>query len=177
MHLAETEPTSHLYRADAAGVERVRDGITTSNGLGWSPDNTRMYYTDSIAHRIEVFEFDPASGVLSNPQVFAEDPAAWVPDGLTVDAEGCVWGAKWNGGRVLRYDPAGRVILDLRFPARRMTSCMFAGPRLDTLVVTSATGPESDEPLAGRVFLLDPGVSGLAETPAAPGVVASATGD
>ena len=173
MHMPETDPTSRLYRADAAGLTAQLDHITTSNGLGWSPDNTVMYYTDSIARRIQAFDFDAATGTITNPRVFAEDPPEYVPDGLTVDADGCVWAAKWNGHRVLRYAPDGCVLADYRFPVARMTSCMFAGPGLRTLVVTSAVGPAGDEPLAGRVFLLDPGVAGLAETPVAAGVLSA----
>jgi len=175
MHDTETAPTSRFYRLDAAGVTTVFADVITSNGLGWSPDNTVMYYTDSKIWQIRAFDFDAASGTLSNPRVFAADPRGeYVPDGLTVDAEGCVWGAKWQGSRVIRYAPDGTVLLDLRFPVARMTSCMFAGPRLDTLVVTSARGPRDDEPLAGRVFLVDAGVTGLPETPATAAVSAAA---
>ncbi|MCL2317163.1 MAG: SMP-30/gluconolactonase/LRE family protein [Actinomycetia bacterium] len=179
MHDPETDPTSRFYRVDAAGVQVVFDDIITSNGLGWSPDNRTMYYTDSKTWQILSLDFDPDTGVLRNPRVFAEDPQGqYVPDGLTVDAEGCVWGAKWQGHRVVRYAPDGRLLLDLRFPVSRMTSCMFAGPRLDVLVVTSARGPEDDEPLAGRVFLVDPGTHGLGERPVpaelAPGILGEA---
>ena len=168
MHCPETNPTSRFYRVDSSGVHTVFDDIITSNGLGWSPDNRTMYYTDSKKWQIRAFDFDPDSGELSNPRVFAEDPRdEYVPDGLTVDAEGCVWGAKWRGHRVIRYAPDGRVMLDLRFPVARMTSCMFVGPRLDTLAITSAQGPSDDEPLAGRVFLIDPGTRGLGERPVA----------
>lgn len=164
MHLPETEPTSRFYRGDAGGITTIFDDIITSNGLGWSPDNKVMYYTDSKTWQIRAFDFDAESGVMSNPRVFAEDPAGqFVPDGLTVDAEGCVWGAKWQGARVIRYAPDGRVLLDLRFPVDRMTSCMFVGPGLDTLAVTSARGPADDEPLAGRVFLVQPGTTGIGE--------------
>ena len=177
MHMPETEPSSRFYRVDEAGVTTIRSDVITSNGLGWSPNNKTMYYTDSKAWAIWAFDFDTDAGVMTNRRVFATDPKdSHVPDGLTVDAEGCVWAAKWRGSRVIRYAPDGRVVADLRFPVARMTSCMFAGPRLDTLVVTSARGPEDDEPLAGRVFLLDVGVAGIAETPVSPQVLASAMG-
>lgn len=177
MHRVETDPTSRFYRVDGTGVATVFDNVITSNGLGWSPDNQTMYYTDSKTWQIRAFDFDADSGTMANPRVFATDPTGeFVPDGLTVDAEGCVWGAKWQGSRVLRYAPDGRLILDLRFPVARMTSCMFAGPGLSTLVVTSARGEEDDEPLAGRVFLVDAGVGGIAETPVSAQVLAVAMG-
>jgi len=168
MHLTETEATSRFYRLDRGGVTTVFDDVITSNGLGWSPDDSVMYYTDSKTWQIRAFDFDTETGALSNPRVFAEDPRGeYVPDGLTVDAEGCVWGAKWQGARVIRYAPDGTVLLDLRFPVSRMTSCMFVGAQLDTLAVTSARGPADDEPLAGRVFLVDPCTRGLGEHPVA----------
>jgi len=178
MHLPETEPSSRFYRVDGTGVATIFSDVITSNGLGWSPDDKVMYYTDSKAWAIWAFDFDAAAGVAGNRRVFAADPRGeFVPDGLTVDAEGCVWGAKWAGSRVVRYAPDGTVLLDLRFPVARITSCMFGGPRLDTLIVTSARGPEDDEPLAGRVFLVDPGTTGIAETPVPAQILATAMTD
>ena len=177
MHRPETDAVSRFYRVDGTGVETIFSNIITSNGLGWSPDSTTMYYTDSKTWQIRAFDFDAASGTMSHPRVFATDPEGeFVPDGLTVDAEGCVWGAKWQGSRVVRYAPDGRIIADLRFPVARMTSCMFSGSGLDTLVVTSARGEADDEPLAGRVFLVDAGVKGIAETPVPAQVLAAALG-
>jgi len=173
MHDPETDPTSRFYRLDASGCHVIFDDVITSNGLGWSPDDKVMYYTDSKTWQIRAFDFDAGTGELSSPRVFASDPRGeYVPDGLTVDAEGCVWGAKWGGSRVVRYAPDGRVLRDLRFPVQRMTSAMFGGPDLSTLIVTSARGPADDEPLAGRVFLIDAGVKGMAETPVAADVLA-----
>ncbi|MCL2464638.1 MAG: SMP-30/gluconolactonase/LRE family protein, partial [Micrococcales bacterium] len=116
--------------------------------------------------QIHAYAFDAATGAMSKRRVFAEDPidGPWAPDGLTVDADGCVWGAKWQGSRVVRYAPDGRVLLELMFPVSRVTSCMFVGSRLDTLAVTTAKG---DERLSGRVFLVSPGVKGVGEAPVA----------
>ena len=170
MHDAETDATSCLYRYDEIGVTQVLGGITTSNGLGWSPDNTVLYHTDSIARRIMSYQFDVESGEFSGGRVFAEDPVGYVPDGLTVDADGFVWGAKWNGGKVVRYAPDGTPVLELTLPIARPTSCMFVGPDLGTLAVTSAAGGNTDaegERLAGSVFLLDVDAQGLPERPVA----------
>lgn len=164
MHRAETSPAGALFSYDGT-VTQHATGITTSNGLGWSPDGALFYYTDSMARTIWVF--DTADGVLSNRRVFATDPdGGYVPDGLTVDADGNVWSSKWNGGRVVRYAPDGRVDEVLELPVAKPTSVAFAGPRLDTLVVTSANTGDGDGELAGSVFLLDAGVTGIAEVPA-----------
>ncbi len=173
-HDPETAATSSFYRfdGDGDGVQRVLDGIITSNGLGWSPDDAVMYHTDSLVRTIFAYDFDAERGGLSGRRVFAEDPGTCVPDGLTVDAEGFVWAAKWDGGVVVRYAPDGSVAARLELPVCRPTSCMFVGDRLDTLAVTSAVSPGRDEPLAGSVFLIDVGVLGLperrADVPAAP---------
>jgi len=173
MHEPETEPSASLYRADYRGIVEVFGGVITSNGLGWSPDDRVMYHTDSGRHLISAFDFDAAAGTLSNRRVFAQTPPDYVPDGMTVDADGCIWSACWNGHRLIRYAPDGRALLELHFPVARITSCAFAGPNLDVLVVTSARDPDRDEPLAGRVFLLDVGVTGLPEAPVAPAAVSA----
>lgn len=169
MHDAETEPAGALYRLDPEGASPILGGITTSNGLGWSPDGTVMYYTDSMTHRICSYSFDASTGELGAEKVFAADPAGYVPDGLTVDADGFVWSAKWNGGMIVRYSPDGHVEQELKLPVSRPTSCMFVGADLRTLAVTSARADvpsADDEPLAGSVFLIDVGVAGIPEVAA-----------
>jgi len=164
MHDPETAPTSALYRADDDGVpQQVLDGVVTSNGLGWSPDGRIFYYTDSLARTIWAFDHDPADGTLSRRRVLATDPAGYVPDGLTVDVDGAVWAAKWDGSMLVRYRPDGTVDAELVLPVRRPTSAMFAGPDLSTLVVTSAGLDPADGELAGAVFLIPTATSGLAQ--------------
>ncbi len=165
MHRTEAEPAASLFSFGGGTATSRLTGITTSNGLGWSPDGSLFYYTDSAARTIWVFDCDP-SGEISNRRVFVTDPEDQAPDGLTVDATGCVWGAKWNGGRVVRYSPEGRVDRVLELPVAKPTSVAFAGPGLDTLVVTSARMDDGDGELAGAVLLVDAGVSGLPEQPA-----------
>jgi L-arabinonolactonase len=162
------DPVGALYRYDGGpGATLVFGEVHTSNGLGWSPDGSRMYYTDSPRHRIDVLDFDQATGAVSNRRTFADDPAGVLPDGLTVDSEGCVWSAKWDGSAVVRYTPGGDVDRLVEMPVARPTSCMFAGPDLRTLVVTSALdgpGVTSARPeLAGATFLLGVDVPGLPE--------------
>jgi sugar lactone lactonase YvrE len=163
-------PTAALYRCDERGLTVVVEGVTASNGIGWSPAGDRMYYVDSPTHTIMAYDFDAATGDVSTPTVFATDPHEYTPDGLAVDSEGFVWSAKWDGGRIVRYAPDGQSVLTLTFPVRRITSCMFAGPNLDVLAVTSARSRDDDahgRDLAGSVFLVPVTVAGLPERPAA----------
>ncbi|MFC1996605.1 SMP-30/gluconolactonase/LRE family protein [Chloroflexota bacterium] len=158
-----------LYRLDPDGdFQTMKPGIGISNGLGWSPDNRVMYYTDSAKRTIWAYDFDQESGSIGNQRVFAVTPQAYVPDGLTVDTEGFVWSAKWDGWKVVRYAPDGSIDLEVQLPVQRPTSCIFGGPGLNQLYITSAsTGLADDElaeqPLAGSVFVLESGVQGLPE--------------
>jgi sugar lactone lactonase YvrE len=160
-----------LYRLDAdLALTRVVAGVTLSNGLGWSPDATRMYYADSAPRTLDVFDFDLASGTVSNRARFADIPAdVGAPDGLAVDAEGGVWLAVWSSGAVYRYTPEGDVADVIPLPAKNVASCCFGGPDLTDLYVTTAS-VELDEreraadPHAGGVYRLRPGVRGLPTT-------------
>ena len=153
------------------GFDVKLDGIGISNGLGWSPDNSTMYVTDSAVRTIWAFDFDAETATLHNRRAFATDDDC-EPDGLTVDAEGGVWSAKWNGGKVVRYDPNGDVSEVLDAPVSRPTSCMFGGKDLDILFVTSASvgldDAERSATPAGSVLAVQPGVQGLPEVEAIP---------
>jgi sugar lactone lactonase YvrE len=163
IHDQESVAVGHLYSYGEAAQSTVRGSVTTSNGIGWSPDNRTMYYTDSMAFTIVAYDFDIASGQILNPREFARDEVQR-PDGLTVDAEGYVWSAKWDGGVVVRYDPSGTIVDTIRLPVSRPTSCMFVGDDLSTLAITSAKPDDPDtEPLAGSVFLVPTSTHGLPE--------------
>ena len=157
---AEDEPVGSLYRVDAdLSLTRVLEGTTISNGLGWSPDARRMYFVDSPTRRVDVFAFDAATGEASNRSVFVPTTAfPGVPDGLAVDEEGCVWLAMHDGAALLRFSPDGRHVGTLDIPVPRPTSCCFAGPSLDRLVVTTAA---SDDGSGGDLFVCDVGVAGM----------------
>ena len=164
---SEQKPAGSLYRLDLDGsLSRVVEGVTISNGLGWSPDDTTMYYTDSAARTIWAFDYDPETGEMSGRRDFARDNDCF-PDGLTVDAEGFVWSAKWDGGRLVRYAADGSVDRVIQMPVRRPTSVSFGGAGLDLLYVTSArTGLSEEERSAtpaGSVLVVEPGARGLAE--------------
>jgi sugar lactone lactonase YvrE len=160
-----------LYRLDpAGGLERVVAPTTLSNGLGWSPAGDRMYFVDSVTHRVDVFDFDPVGGGLSGRRPFAAvDPADGLPDGLAVDAEGGVWVCLFGGAALHRYDAAGALDAVVRLPVTNPTCPCFGGPGLTTLYITTARhrlpdGRLAQEPLAGAVLAVAPGVSGLAAT-------------
>jgi sugar lactone lactonase YvrE len=150
-----------LYRLDPDhSVAEVIPRVTISNGIGWSPDGSRMYYVDSPTRRVDVLDYDPATGTIAGRRPFAViDPGDAIPDGLAVDAEGCVWVALWDGGAVLRFGPDGRLKQTLELPTPRVTSCAFGGQDLETLYITTAAGPGSS---GGELFRLQAGVTGLA---------------
>jgi sugar lactone lactonase YvrE len=157
-----------LYRLDPDGVIRTMDtGIKGSNGIGWSPDNSIMYFADTFAQVIYAYNFDPASGEISNRRIFVEVPQeAGMPDGITVDCEGFVWNGHWGGWRLTRYDPSGKIEREVRLPVQNVTSCIFGGENLDELYITTAwylmsEEERSEQPYAGDLFRLRPGVKGL----------------
>jgi sugar lactone lactonase YvrE len=164
-----------LYRLDPNGrTELVLDGLTISNGLGWSPDRGTMYLADSGPGVVHAFEFDGEHGAISSGRVLIEMPdEVGVPDGMTVDAEGDLWVAIFRGGRVCRYSREGALREELPVPARETTSCAFAGPGLNRLYVTTATENWSDEqrraePAAGLVYRFDTDATGRPAEPFRP---------
>ncbi|MGE5791205.1 MAG: SMP-30/gluconolactonase/LRE family protein [Bacteroidota bacterium] len=163
-------PIGQLYRVEPGFRATAMDrGFTISNGIGWSPDDRTMYFTDTPARRIYRYDFDPATGGIANRRVFVEvDPGHGGPDGMTVDAAGFVWSAQFDRWCVNRYAPDGRLDRSIPLPVQRPTTCMFGGADLATLYVTSARMDLADaalaaQPQAGGVFALEPGVCGLPE--------------
>ncbi|MDA8291689.1 MAG: SMP-30/gluconolactonase/LRE family protein [Actinomycetota bacterium] len=164
-----TPGAGSLYRfSSREGLERVREGVTISNGIGWSPDGTEMYYVDSGAATLEALDFDEATGRIGDPRLVAALDGAeeGVPDGLCVDAEGAIWVAVWGGGEVRRYSPAGELIAVVGVAASQPSSCAIGGASGTTLYVTSAREGMSasqlaGEPLAGAVFACPVDVPGL----------------
>jgi sugar lactone lactonase YvrE len=169
----ESSPRGALYRVDAdLRVELVLDGLTISNGIDWSPDDTRMYFVDSVTRRVDVLDYDSASGAATNRRPFHTfaDDIPGMPDGLCVDREGSLWVAIWGGSRVLGISPEGHVHTQISLPTSQITSCAFGGPGLSTLFVTSAAialgaAVLAAEPHAGGLFAIDVGVAGFAPTP------------
>lgn len=135
-----------LLRFDPDGrASEVLDGLGIPNGMGFTLDRKRMYFTDSLARRIFVFDYDPASGRLSNRRVFVEiSEREGVPDGMTVDAEGYVWTAIWFGGRVKRFSPEGKLDREVHFPVTQTSAITFGGPDLTEIYVTTAATDAGD---------------------------------
>jgi sugar lactone lactonase YvrE len=165
--MSKEEGGAALFRVNPdGGVHRAADGLTMSNGLGWSPDGGTLYLTDSPAKTILAFDFDGDAGTLSGRRVFAElSGADSVPDGLAVDAEGCVWSAQWGGACLVRFAPDGGELLRVRMPVPNPTSCAFGGSGGTDLYVTTAsigmTEDEVEEAFeSGDLFVLRPGVAG-----------------
>ncbi len=163
--------TGSLYRLDPDGsVTEVFSGVTESNGLGWSPDATVFYYTDSgeAQSRVRAFSFDLRTGELSDERdLITFEPGEGLADGLVVDADGCLWIAMWDGGCVRRYSPHGEMLGRFPVPVSRPTCPGFGGPDLDELYVTTAwEGMRAElratEPLAGHLLRAKPGARGLA---------------
>jgi len=143
MALDERPGAAALYRWDGEQLVRQLDGVTISNGVGWSPDRTRMYFVDSPTKRVDVFDYD---GEISNRRTFATIDRG-VPDGLAVDDEGCIWVALHGGGAVRRFTPAGALDRALELPEEQVTSCCFWE---GSLVVTTRS----------HVWIADVGVGG-----------------
>ena len=165
------EPIGSLYRVTADGkAEKKVDGIIVSNGLGWSPDDKTFYFADTPRQQVYAYDFDLESGEIANRRIFVTLPEAeGKPDGLTVDAEGFVWVAHWDGWCVTRYDPEGKVERVVNLPVPRPTSCVFGGADMQTLFVTSArirlsAAQLAEAPLSGSIFSIDTGIKGLPET-------------
>lgn len=154
----------NLYRLDPDhSVHVVVENVTVSNGIEWSPDNSRVYYNDTATLQISVFDYDFENGLTAR-RVFVDlSEEELRPDGLTVDAEGAVWVALANGGAVRRYTPGGKLDGMIEIPARKVTACTFGGERLDRLFITTSREgvPPGEDLLAGSLFRADVGLSGL----------------
>jgi sugar lactone lactonase YvrE len=165
-------PIGSLYRLDPdRSVVEVLTGIAISNGLAWSADGRTMFYIDSPTYGIDVFDVDPTTGDVSNRRRLVDLPRGYgLPDGMTIDEEGSLWVAFWSGSAVRRFAPDGHLVSEVRFPVSQVTSCAFGGEDLSDLYVTSARiglSPDAleDQPHAGGLFRLQPGVRGLPQTP------------
>jgi len=157
-----------LYRLDPDfSVHKMLGDVGIANGIVWSLDNTTMYYIDSAANTVRAFDYDLATGVISNGRVVIRTDGMGLPDGMAIDAEGMLWVAHFGGSCVRRWNPhTGQVIGTIQLPASQITACAFGGPDLATLYITSAAiGLDEQalarEPHAGGLFVADPGVKGV----------------
>ncbi len=150
-----------LYRIDPSlKITRMVDGIKTSNGLAWNTGINKFYYIDTPTRRVDAFDYDKATGEIANRQPCIHIPVEdGFPDGMTIDREGMLWIAHWQGWAVYRYNPlTGEKLLKVELPAAKITSCVFGGKNLDTLHITSARAGLTEnelkaQPLAGGLFI------------------------
>lgn len=152
-----------LYRLDRdAGVRVLLEGVACSNGMGFSPDLSRLYHIDSPTLTVWEFDYDRATGELSNRRSLIQTPQGMgVPDGMTVDARGRLWVAFWDGHRSVCYGPDGAELRTIDFPVKKVSSVTFGGERLDEAYFTSAGGDrkQTNGAAAGGLFR----IKGLAE--------------
>ncbi len=160
--LPVTTSVGTLHRIDPDGkTTRFLDGIGISNTLVWSPDDTTLYFGDTLTKKIDAFDFGAESGTIFNRRPFVSGGPGG-PDGSAMDAQGCIWNARWGGACLIRYRPDGTEDRRIDLPVKQPTSCVFGGADLSTLYITSArVGLQQPSVLDGAVLAIQPGVSGL----------------
>lgn len=154
-----------LYRVDPAGtVTEWRRDLGISNTLCWSPDARRFYFADTLANVIRVYDYEAATGAISNEQPFLTGFARGAPDGSAIDSEGYLWNCRFGGGCIVRMATDGHIDRVLEMPVQNITTCTFGGPDLKTLFITTASivSPPGNR-LAGSLFAVDVAVPGMAE--------------
>jgi xylono-1,5-lactonase len=169
-HVREQETRGALWCVKNRANWQLGDvGFPISNGPAFSPSGTKLYFNDSANHQTFVYDIAPHDLRPHNRALFATfTEVEGMPDGLTVDAEGCIWTAQWAGARIIRLSPRGEKILTIHVPSGHVTSLCFGGPGLDELFITTATDGLSPDtlqryPLSGSLFRYKPGVQGIAE--------------
>lgn len=177
----DEKPQANLYCYTPDGVlKQMETGLSISNGLGWSPDQSTFYLTDTPRKTIYAYRFDADQGTISDRRPLinlTQEP--FYPDGLTIDAEGCIWSAMWNGSCVIRFDPDGQEMMRVSLPVPLVTSCAFGGPNLSDLYITTASAGMSQTELkqhyqAGDLFCWPTDIQGLPSDrcPSSPSAVA-----
>ena len=169
MDLQEKEACGTLYSLAGRQVTPLLSGLRIPNGLTWSPDGKTLYFIDTPSRKVRAFEYDLSSGQIAGGRVVVHVPEAlgW-PDGMTSDTEGNLWVAMWGGAQVTHWDPAdGHFIQSIQVPALQTSSCIFGGPDLNELYITSARTGMSREalqnyPLSGGLFKVTTKISGMA---------------
>ena len=161
MDNAERAASGSLYRIDGRQVSAVDAPYGIANGPAFSPDGRTLYHTDTATRTIYAFACD-ADGTLRDKRVHLRlQPDEGYPDGMCCDADGGLWVAHFGGGCVSRFDPGGRLAQRIALPATQVTSCAFGGPQLRDLYITTARRGRDDEPLAGALLRVRPGVAGM----------------
>jgi sugar lactone lactonase YvrE len=170
MSLSETSGAGSLYVLDATGTWKKKiAGVTISNGMAWSGDQKTFYFIDSPTFEIAAYDYDGLTGAITNRRVIIRtDPKEGFPDGMTIDVDGMLWVAHFNGWQVSRWDPkTGEKLQSIKMPVAKVTCCTFGGDELQDLYITTAkVGLTTDQlraqPLAGSLFVIkDCGFQGM----------------
>lgn len=170
MSLTGSMSSGCLYVLEAdLSFRKVIEPVSVSNGMAWSPDGRYFYYIDTPTRQIVAFEYNLENGEIRNGKAIIEIASSdGLPDGMTIDNEGMLWIAHWDGSKISRWDPEnGRLLLEISFPVPRITSCTFGGDRLQDLYVTSAYAGLTNKqmkkyPLSGALFIIkDIGYTGI----------------
>ena len=168
MDMAEKEDSGALYSLEGGRLRQLISGVRISNGLAWSPDHRTFYYIDTPSRAIQAFDYSPATGKITRGRILVQIPPAlgW-PDGMTSDMDGNLWVAMWGGSQILKLEPLdGRVLEQIPLPVLQPTSCVFGGPGMKRLYITSARKDLSASqltqyPLSGSVFSVETEVTGM----------------
>ncbi len=170
--MSATPQQANLYRYDPDGSLTILEtGLTISNGLGWSPDQRTFYLTDSHLKVIYAYTYEADRGQIGDRRVLIDLSAeSFSPDGLTVDATGCLWSAMWDGWCVIRFDPKGQEMQRFLLPVQRPTCCTFGNSDLSALYITTASVGLSETEIqhsfeSGDLFCLPTEVQGLPAHP------------
>jgi sugar lactone lactonase YvrE len=163
--IGKTDTSGGLFRVECDGsCTALFRGTGCSNGMGFSPDLRRFYWTCSTRRTIYVFDYDPSAGSLGNERVFyTASPTEGIPDGLAVDRNGHVWSARWDGFAIVHHDDDGTPIETIPFPVAKVSSLCFGGPDLDQMLVTTAGGIPGSASADGSIYRWSPGVRGSPE--------------
>ncbi|GAB4542809.1 MAG: SMP-30/gluconolactonase/LRE family protein [Anaerolineales bacterium] len=168
MDMLERDASGALYSFNGENVTRLLSGIRISNGLAWSPDYKTFYYIDTPTRQVQAFDYDLASGSLSNPRIAIRMPESFgFPDGMTSDSQGCLWVACWGGAQVTRWNPnTGELLERVPVPALHTSACVFGGKKRNELYVTSARAGMSAAdlkkyPLSGGLFKVETKFEGI----------------
>ncbi|MDZ7613707.1 MAG: SMP-30/gluconolactonase/LRE family protein [Flavobacteriaceae bacterium] len=172
MDMEQKKPGAKLYKVEASGRTTIMlDNVTISNGIVWTKDKKTMYYIDTPTRKIRAFDFNPENSTISNERVAVQvSESLGYPDGMAIDENDNLWVGMWNGNSVLCFDPkTGTVIDKIDVPAHNVTSCAFGGKDLNLLYITTASVDMTDDekkqfPLAGSLFVAEPGVKGVKST-------------
>jgi D-xylonolactonase len=163
--IGKTKESGGLYRVERdLSITCLWKGTGCSNGMGFTTDFERFYWTCSTTRRIFVSDYDEPTGELRNKRLFYQAPESeGTPDGLTVDAQDRIYTTRWGGHCVLEMSPSATIIRRIELPVPKVSSAVFGGPDLDTLYVTTAGGSEGSTSAEGTLYRMQPGTRGRIE--------------